>query len=185
DPSPTNLLRRYRLALSGAGLALLLAGFALFRGSASADAAAELETRRMTTQTAERNLRNAAGLEQHLEVLNKHVPRLEAMLIGLDDVSGNQAYFYRLESNTGVRVVVLRPTGVPKDAPKNSAYVPAGFNIVVQGSYAQVVTFLRALENGERLYRLTDFSLQRANEQSGGKPQVALNLNLQLLAKKS
>lgn len=186
DLSPKNVLRRYPLALAGAGMALLLVGFTVFRFSAMDEATAELATKRTAAQSAERNARNAVGIEQHLSSLTKDVARLDSMLIGVDDVSGNQAFFYRLETSTGVRVIVLRPGGVPKDAGKAASYVPAAFNVVVQGNYTQIAAFFRALEHGERLYRLIDFSLQRASDQqpSGAAQEIALNLNLQLLAKK-
>ncbi|HLP07240.1 MAG TPA: type 4a pilus biogenesis protein PilO [Opitutaceae bacterium] len=186
DQSPKAFALRYPLALASAGVALLLAGVTAFRFSSLDEATTELESLRSDAQKAERNVRNASGIEQHLEVLTKNVGRLESMLIGVDDVSGNQAFFYRLETNTGVRIVVLRPGGAAKDAAKTASYVPAGFNVVVQGSYAQIVAFLGALEDRERLYRLNDFTIQRASDQqAGGGPEVALNLNLQLLAKKS
>ncbi len=187
EQSPRNILRRYPLAFACAGVALLLAGYALFRGSAVDEAAAELDAKRGEAQKSERNVLNSAKIEEHLEALKSHVARLESVLIGVDDVSGNQAFFYRLESSTGVRILVLRPTGAARDVPKDAAYVPAGFNVVVQGTYSQVLAFLHALENGERLYRLIDFAVQRSSDNQsapGVGPQISLNLTLQLLARK-
>jgi Tfp pilus assembly protein PilO len=185
QPSP-NFLRRYPLALASVGVAFVLIAVVLVRGSGLTEARDQLELKQTEAQKAERNQRNAAGIEQHLDALNANVARLESMLVGVDDVSGNQGYFYRLESSTGVRVSVLRPTGVVKDYARGGVYQAAGFSVVVQGSYPQVVAFLRALENGGRLYRLIDFTLQRSSEQkaSASTPEVALNLNLLLLARK-
>jgi Tfp pilus assembly protein PilO len=186
EQTPQNILRRYPLAVASTGVALALLVVVAVRYSGLDEANAALEQNTTEAQKAERNVRNAADLEQHLAIVNQGVARLEKMLIGVDDVSGNQAYFYRLETETGVRVSVLRPTGASKDQPKNASYQRVGFNVVVQGSYAQVIAFLRALEQGDRLYRLVDFSLQRASEDrsTGTGAGVALNLNLQLLARK-
>ncbi|MFT3830074.1 MAG: hypothetical protein QM691_10265 [Opitutaceae bacterium] len=184
EQSSKNILRRYPIALAAAGLVLALVAVTTVRFSALDDATAELEAKRSEALKAERNLRNAAGVERHVESVTKDVARLESMLVGVDDVSGNQAYFYKLESGTGVRIAVLRPTGVAKEAAKNASYAPAGFNVVVQGSYAQGLAFLRALEAGERLYRLSEFAVQRSSDQQSGGSQITLNLTLQLLARK-
>lgn len=182
-----NVFRRYPTAMACAAVALVLLGGVCIRFSALGEARAELEQNETEDQKTERNLVNSVSLEQHVEEVEHEVSRIESMLIGIDDVSGNQGYFYRMESSTGVRVSVLRPSGPAKDTPKGAAYQPAGFNVVVQGRLPHVVAFLRAMENGERLYRLVDFSLQRASDQSAvgpGHAEVALNLNLQLLARK-
>jgi len=188
NPQPQkNFFRRYPLALGCAALAsLLLAAYLVRQGtlSESREGLAQLETE---GRTIERNVRNAVGIEEHADALKQGVARLESMLTRVGDISGNQDYFYRLESISGVRISVLTPLGAPKTVDLSAAYQPAGFRVVVEGTYAQLCGFLRALECGQRLYRLNDFSLQRAtSDMSAGSvaQREVLTINLQLLASK-
>lgn len=182
-----NLLRRYPLALACAGVACVLVAVLILRQGALAESRASLEQLETEGKTVERNVRNAVGLEEHLTTLKQGLARIEGMLTRADDISGNQEYFYQLESASGVRVSVLRPLGAPKTVVPGAAYQPAGFNVVVEGEYPQLCKFLRILEGGQRLYRLTDFTVQRASEVAvveGRMQKEVLTINLQLLAAK-
>ena len=81
----------------------------------------------------------------------------------------------------------LRPLGASKAAVAASLYQPAGFNVVVEGEYSQLCGFLRSLESGQSLYRLIDFSVQRAStvaSAEGRAQREVLTINFQLLAAK-
>jgi hypothetical protein len=178
------VLRRRPFATACCAIACLLLLGVVFRFGAIDTARTELARVEAEGGQIEKNVRNAANIEEHLSQVKKGVVEFEARLITVDDVSGNQEYFYRLESATGVRLSNPRPLGVPKSLDKNASYRPAGFNVVVEGDYAQVITFLRALEKGTHPYRVTDFTLQRASQQqeSSAIVPIVLNLNLELLA---
>ncbi len=186
-PSSGNILQRYRFASAAAGLAVIFAGAYFFRGGALTSAQAECDTLEAEGKKTERNVRNAKDLEKHIAAMQRGVTQLESKLARVDDVSGSQEYFYGLEGASGVRVTVLRPLGLPKG---NAAatYQPVGFNVVVEGEYGQLIAFLRSLENGARLFRLQDFSVQRAaggsSTDPAAKPRDVLTINLQLLAAK-
>ena len=177
------LFRRFPLASACLAGCLLLVIAYYFRQDALAGRLARFEQLESEGKMLERNVRNAVGLEEHLEKLNEGIDLLEDKLTRVDDVSGNQEYFYGLEKGTGVRVSILRPLGPAKGVSAGQAYQPAGFNIVVEGGYTQLIRFLRALEQGPRLYRLNDFSVQRTSGQESG-PREVLTINLQLLASK-
>lgn len=179
-------LRRRPFATACCAIACVLLLVLALRFSAVDTARAELARVESEGGQIEKNVRNAANIEDHLSHVKEGVAKFDARLITVDDVSGNQEYFYRLESVTGVRLSILRPLGVPKSLDKNASYRPAGFNVVVEGDYAQVISFLRALEKGTHPYRVTDFTLQRASQQqeTSAIVPIVLNLNLELLASK-
>ncbi len=181
------VLRRFPLATGCVAIGVVGLLALGFRFGALSEAEALRDQQDAESKKVAKNVTNAAGIEDDVQALQADVARLEAMLINVDDVSSNQAYFYGLESESGVRMSILRPTGSSKNVPKNAPYLPAGYNVVIEGSYAQAIAFVRALEQGSRLYRLVDFTLQRSSQ--GGAPGapaggVVLNLNLQLLAAK-
>ena len=184
---PRNFLRRYPLALGCAAVCLLLAtAYIVRRGTLTGDAErlAQLESE---GRNIERDVRNAGGLEEHTATLKQGVARLEKRLIRADDIAGTQEYFYGLEKASGVTMTVLRPLGVSKAAAAASLYRPAGFNVVVEGEYSQLCGFLRSLESGLSLYRLVDFSVQRAStvaSAEGTGQREVLTINFQLLAAK-
>jgi Tfp pilus assembly protein PilO len=183
-----NLLRQYPFASACAGVGLLLAVGLGVRFGALSDVQAELDRVSTEGKRVESNVRNSTDLEEQVQTIKADVARIEALLRKVDDVSSNQEFFYRLESSTGVRLTVLRPLGAAKADANTVAYQRAGFNIVAEGSYVQLVGFLRALENSPSLFRLTDFSMQRSSASAASVDAgstLVLNLNLQLLASKS
>lgn len=182
-----NLLRQYPFATGCLGAAALFAIGLVVRFGAGSEIQAQLDQLSTDGQRMQANVRNSADIEEHVQALKAEVTRLEALLRKVDDVSANQAFFYRLESTTGIRLTVLRPTGAAKEGPKDAAYQRAGFNVVAEGSYVQLIGFLQALEHSASLYQLVDFTLQRSSSSAAsGDPTapLALNLNLQLLATK-
>lgn len=182
-----NILRRYPLAIGCAAATVLILIALFFRHGALADTKSQLEQLEADGRTVERNVRNATGLEEHLASLKQVVSRLETMLTRVDDIAGNQEYFYGLEKDSGVSMTVLRPLGASKTVVAGSIYQPAGFNVVVEGEFPQICMFLRSLEQGKRLYRLGDFSVQRSSAAAaaeGRAQKEVLTINFQLLASK-
>ncbi len=184
------LLQRYPLACVCTAISICLVAGIVFRAGALSEAQATALDQEAEGKRIGRNIRNASGLEDQLKAIHDGVARLESMLIKVDDVSGNQEFFYRLESAAGVSVIILRPAAALKNPTQGSFYQAAGFNVVVEGGYSQVIAFLRALERGPKLHQLTDFTLQRSSTEkseagaASAAPKVVLNLNLQLLASK-
>jgi hypothetical protein len=190
------LYRRYPLAtIFGALWVALLAGLFL-RFGALDEARASLARQEAEGKRIEKNVLNGTGLDKQVTALTAGLAKLEAQLIRPDDVGTNQQYFYELVSATGVSLENLRPLGVPQTQGKTPAaakgsgpaagYLPFGYAVVVEGSFAQVLAFVRALEIGTRHYRLVDYGLQRKTQEPGAGPssggRVVLNLNLELLA---
>ena len=185
--TPDNFFRRYPLAIGCAAATVLILIALFFRHGTLADTKAQLEQLEADGKSVERNVRNAMGLEDHLATLKQTVARLETMLIRVDDIAGNQEFFYGLEKDSGVAMTVLRPLGASKTVAAASIHQPAGFNVVVEGEFPQLCKFLRSLEEGKRLYRLGDFSIQRSSTDAsveGRSQKEVLTINFQLLASK-
>ena len=186
-PNPGNIVRRFPLASGCLVACLLLGGTFFLRQGSLASERARLEVLEIEGKKLALSVRNATGIEDHLAALKAAIVTLESKLTRVDDVSGNQEYFYSLEAGTGVRVSILRPLGPAKATSAGQAYQPTGFNVVVEGEYVQLIRFLRTLEQGPRLYRLNDFAVQRASgeaAQTTAAQKEVLTINLQLLAAK-
>ncbi len=183
-PNAGNIVRRFPVASGCLAGCLVLGGLFFLRQSTLSDELARLEVLESEGKKLALGVRNATGIEEHLAALKTAIGALEGKLTRVDDVSGNQEYFYSLESGTGVRVSILRPLGPPKTTTAGQAYQPTGFNVVVEGEYVQLIRFLRTLEQGPRLYRLSDFAVQRASAEANAAQKEVLTINLQLLAAK-
>lgn len=182
------LYRRFPLATIFVVLWVALLAGLFFRFGALDEARASLAQREAEGKRIEKNVLNGTGLDKQVAALTAGLSKLEAKLIRPDDVGTNQQYFYELVSASGVSLASLRPMGVGQAKSKAPAanYLPFSYGVEVEGSFAQVLAFVRALETGARHYRLVDYGLQRqsqdpgAGTSNGGK--VVLNLNLELLA---
>jgi len=103
------------------------------------------------------------------------------------DVAAYQEYFFKLEKDSDVKIVRLLPTGSTKiTATKQPlAYRPMGFDLTVEGAFANVVRFLRNLESGSKHYRLVSFSVRKGTGAGGGplgqSNFVTLVMGLELL----
>ena len=94
----------------------------------------------------------------------------------------NQQYFYRLESETGVKLLDLRQNPVPaaKLGAKNGGYLGVPYNISIQGTFPQVIAFLRRLEHGRHFTRFNTVSIAKSvgSEATADTLTVALNIEL-------
>ncbi len=111
--------------------------------------------------------------------------RIETNIVDELAVDVNYGYFYSLEKRSQARLSDLRPTvvGLP-DA--RSPYKHVSFSLRLTGTYEQVAEFLRQLEVGPRLVRVTNFSFRRRSVPGDSTPggSVALDLSLDLLGKR-
>lgn len=164
------------------GVLLLVAIY--LRMDAMPAAIAELETKSAEGRRLAENIKNSAQLPEQLAALTQAGKEIEARLLRASQLANNLQYFYRLESDTGVKLLDLRQSATPR-APANATKVPVGFTVSVQGNYQQVFDFLRRLESGTHYCRVQSASfspLAEAGEASLTRPTSArLTLNLELL----
>ena len=178
------IFRRYPIASSCGALWLLLLAALFVRSGTLDDAKVALGEKETEGNRIEKNVQNGVGMDKQLEALSAGLSKLEARLINAGDVGPNKQYFYDLEATSGVKISALRSSGAAKSKVAGSAYRAIGYEVMVEGRFAQVTAFLQALEAGVHHCRLVNFNVQRTGQEStGGKGgNVVLNLNLELLA---
>lgn len=166
---------------AGCGLlSVLLAVGIYFRGDEIPSAEAELSQKSAEAQRLAQNLINSAQLKEQLEAITAANKAIDAGIIRASQVGNNTQYFYKLESETGVKLVDFRPQAVPPPAKgSKAAFTPVTFNVGVQGTLPQVLDFLRQLENGGRYTRVLTASLSGAP--ANRKSPLTLTLVVELL----
>lgn len=184
------LLRRYPVVCVCAVLLLGLAVLFIVRMGLLPQQEEILNQRKTEGENMLANLRNAAGLDQHLAQLRDVVALAEDRLIRSEDLARNLQVFYRIESETGAKIVLLRQNTGPVTAPAAGArpaqapantYRPVAFSLIIEGSFVQALDFLRQIERGPHLFRLGSFTVQRGSGEGFAGATVVLNINLELL----
>lgn len=172
-------LKKNPISVSCAVLSLLLLGAHYYRSDFAAAAATELEQKTAEAERLDRNLKNAAQLKEHLDALIAAGKEATSRLINAENLPANNQYFYKLESETGVKLVGDPRQSATTKRDAKAAFLPTAFALSVQGEYAQILTFLRHLESGPAYCRVLSATCNGAAGERG--QQLVLSLNLELL----
>jgi hypothetical protein len=178
-------LKRYPIAIGCGVLSVILLAGSYLRSERMAELAKESKDGEEQAQELLNEIRSGANLAEQFETLTGHIKELESRLVLSSERARNQQYFYRIESETGVKEISLQPgsqsTG-PQRGPK-PLYAGIGYTSSVQGNYHQVLDFLGRIESGQHFYRLITASISRAGQRGSGgtATMITLTLNLELL----
>lgn len=141
---------------------------------------AELEAKSTELSRMTANIRNAVGLADQVAEVQASTKELESRLLKAGQLADNLQYFYRLETENGVKLVDVRQNSLARNT-RAVAYVGIPFNVSVQGTYTQVTNFLNRLQNGRHLCRINTANVSKAAAAGSAGPLVNLSLNLELL----
>jgi hypothetical protein len=93
------------------------------------------------------NINNSARLPEQLARVSEAAKEVESRLVRVGQLANNLQYFYRLETETGVKFLDLRQITVPSRTSKPGR-IPVTFTLTLSGPYPQVMEFLRRVESG-------------------------------------
>ncbi len=173
------LLKKNPVGVGCGVLTLLLAVGLYFRSDSLPVAAADLEQKSAEGQRFAANLKNAAQLHEQLATITQAGNEIEGHLVRASELAKNLQFFYRLEAETGTKLIELRQQPVPivKGGAK-SMFVPVTFSVGLQGDYTQLLEFLRRLEHGAHYCRLVGTAIVGTSIERG---PLRLTLTVDLL----
>jgi Tfp pilus assembly protein PilO len=181
-------LKRYPVAIAGGALAVVMLAASYFRSDQVNALAQQSKEGEERAQKLQDDIRNGANLAEQYDTITALTTTLESRLVHGSERARNQQYFYRIESETGVKEISLQQTSTGVTAAKGSKslYTGIGFAISVQGNYHQVLDFLGKIDSGQHFCRLISASVARAGQRgaanaAGTAALVTLTLNLELL----
>jgi len=166
-----------------------------FRSGLTAVAEADLEQKTKEGRRMAANIKFAAQLDEQLAAVTAANATINRRLVRASELANNLQYFYRLENDTGIKLVDLRQVSIagdtrakPKNAPK-TAFEPVNYAVAVQGTFNQLVGFLQRLEHGEHFSRIQTATFMPAagigGEEAAGsatRPEMlTLTLSVDLL----
>lgn len=171
--------RKHPVGVGSGVLAIALGLAAYFRLDLIPAAEAELEQKTSEGERLKANLKHSAQLREQFDAVASANRDIEGRAFRLGQLTANLQYFYRLEAETGTKLIDVRqqsPAPAKGPAPK---YLRIPYALSVQGDYAQVVAFLRRLERGPHFCRIVGATVAPAP--AVGPEAVTLALNLEIL----
>lgn len=174
------LLKKNPISLACGLATLALGGWLYFRSDAIPAAEEELAKTQAEAERLATNIKYSAQLKEQLDKLVVANKEIDARIIRSSQVGINTGYFYKLESETGVKMVDFRPLAVNAPAKgSKAAFIAVGFTVSVQGTFPQVLDFLRQLETGGRYSRVLTASV--SSSVTNRKAPLTLTLTVELL----
>ena len=137
------------------------------------------------------NVSHASQLADQTQALEEANKVITSRLVNPSDLAINLQYFYKLEAETGIKLVDTRPVdsrGGAKAAVKG-LYTPVQYIISLQGGYGKVLAFIRKLEHGTYFCRVisSNCSQAQAEQEKGtgekGSSEMVMSLTVELLGK--
>jgi hypothetical protein len=174
----TTFIKKNPIGVSCALVSVLLLGLLYFRSDRGEELQTLLDQKTAEASKLAANVKNSAQLKEQYERVLTAKTEIETRLMRADELLMNQQYFYKLESDSGVKLLdnPRQSSGAKKDA--KNAYQATAFSLNVQGDYKQLLTFLRRLENGTRYCRVLSATCNSSPERG---TMLVMSLNLELL----
>ncbi len=187
-------LKKHPFSAICAGLSLVLTAGYFFRQGSVPEAEGLLAQRTTESRRLKSNITNAALLKDHVAALVDANAKVDQRLVRSADLARNQQYFYKIEADTGVKLTDLRPGSGPAAGPARPAvgavkkhYSTVPYTCTVQGTYSQLLAFLRKLEQGEHFPRILNATVN-AGAGAGGEdtaseadPVLSLSIGIEFL----
>ncbi len=177
------IIKKHPISFGCGALSLAFAAALYLRVDEIPGAEAELGLKSADGDRIALNIQYSTHLREHADAMAAATKDVEGRLVKPTQLGTNTQYFYKLEGETGVKIVDLRQTATtatPAKGAKN-AYVAVPFTVSVQGSLPQILEFLRQLENGAHYCRVLTASFNGVA--SNRNSPLTLGLSLELLGK--
>ena len=179
-------IKKYPVGTCAGILALVMAGALVFRHMELSEMQSAYDNAASEGQKFASNIASAGQLDEQLKALEEANKKIAGRLVNPADLAINLQYFYKLEAETGVKLVDTHPID-SRSTPKTGAkgiYTPVQYVVSLQGSYARTLTFLRRLEHGVFFCRIVSGSCSQArSEQEKGGGDTSMSLTVELLGR--
>jgi hypothetical protein len=176
-------LKANPISVACGALALTLAVGIYLRSGRVPESEALLDQKATLGERIDANLKNGAQLADQFAAISAARKEIESRLVRPEELAKNLQFFYKLEADTGTKLIDLRQNNLTAGKNKGKGYyLGVGYAVAVRGDYARTLDFLRRLESNQRFCRLltATISLSASTERDRGS-ELTLNLTLELL----
>lgn len=178
-PELVSFLKKNPISVASGLIALACVGAMYVRSSEIPDAQAALEQKSAEGHRLSANIKNAAQLNEQVAVLSNAARQNDVRLLRLGELAKNLQFFYKLEAETGTKLLDLRQNSAAAKTAVKTEFLPVTFSLSVQGEYRAVLEFMRHLEVGAHFSRVMSATISSSGVDRSGP--VTLTLALELL----
>lgn len=173
------LIKKNPLSVACGVLVLVLGVTTYLRWDRVPEAVTLLEEKVAQGERLNANVSNAVQLPEHLAAITEARVEVEKRFVKGSELAKNLQYFYRLEAETGVKLLTLRQNPLPTTkAGAKVLFSGVGFTVSFQGRYLTAMDFLRRLESGVHFSRITSAGIAAAAGNRSGPVTISLSLEL-------
>lgn len=172
-------IKRNPVSIICAVLSVIFIAAIFLRNGLISEAETTLESKTAEGQKYATNIQYSAQLKDHVDDVTAANKEIESRIIRASQLGTNTQYFYKIESDTKIKMIDLRqltPATVAK--PAKGAFLPVSFAVSVQGDLNLVLTFLRQVENGAHYSRILNATLSGNPAQRNSPLTLALSVEL-------
>lgn len=173
-----SLVKKNPIGVTCGVVAIGLIAALYFRSGGIPEAEAELAQRQAEADKYAANITYSVSLKEQHDALVDATREIDARLVRASQLGINNQYFFKLESDTGVKMIDFRQGQIAAVRGPKGAYSPVPFSVSVQGEMAQVVQYLNLLESGAHYCRVLTASLTPVGATRPGFLSMSLNLEL-------
>lgn len=179
------LVKKHPVSAVAVLVAVVCGAVLYLRSSAVAERTEESARKAEEAAKMQANITSAVGLPEQTEAMKAATKEVEARLVRASQLAINLQYFYRMEADSGVKILDVRqnplPAG-PRPGPR-TIYTGIPYNVSVQGTFAQTLSFLKRLESGRHFSRFLNVTYTKAggSEAAVSGELMTLTINLELL----
>lgn len=173
-------LKKHPLPIACFALSLGIGGFIFTRLDDIPELETEIQQKSEQAEKYSANIKYSTQLKEQLESVTAANKAIEARLVRATQQGNNTQYFYKLERDTGVKLMSFSQAPTPP-APKGAktAFASVPFSVTVQGTLPQVLNFLRQVESGTHYARVLSSGIS-VNSGTRSGP-ITLTLYVELL----
>ena len=174
------LIKKNPVSFGCGALSLALAVGLYLRSEAIPEAEDELALKSAEAQRYALNLKSSSQLKEQHEALVADNKTIESRMVRVSQYGVNTQFFYKLFADTGVKQLDFRQSTASANVPKGgkATFFPVAFSVSVQGSFAQIIDFLRQLEDGAHYCRVLNATCSGGAGNRAGPLTLSLNLEL-------
>ena len=139
---------------------------------------AQVDERTSVLQKNKANAAYAVQLDAQLKELTEINKKIKGSALIADNAAQNQQIFFRMEADSGAKLIDIQQRPVDTSLPKGAAaltYNPVVFAMTVEGEYRQILTFVRLLEAGPVINRVSAGTLAMGGN---GLPNLSLTVEM-------
>jgi hypothetical protein len=175
-------LKANPISVACGALALTLAVGVYLRSDRVPEGEALLDQKASQGERIDANLKNGVQLAEQFAAIATARKEIESRLIHPDELAKNLQFFYKLEADTGTKLIDLHQNNVPPAKARKGYYIGVGYSVAARGDYVRVLDLLRRLESDQRFCRIltATVSLSNSTDKDRGN-ELTLNVSLELL----